>query len=70
MINITTALAADKLLFNSHTHKTAFLKAIPEFLKKGQDFIPIGIAGKIRRKSRVLLSRHLISTGYLRQMHQ
>ena len=54
MINITTALAADKVLFNSHTHKTAFLKAIPEFLKKGQDFIPIGIAGKIRRKSRVL----------------
>ncbi len=54
MINITTALAADRVLFNSNTHKTAFLKAIPEFLKRGRDFIPKGIAKKIRRKSQVL----------------
>ena len=69
MINITTALAADKVLFNSHTHKTAFLKAIPEFLKRGQDFIPTGIAGKIRRNpgcSFPVFHFH----RYLRQMHQ
>lgn len=54
MINITTALAADRVLFNSETHKEAFLEAVPEFLNRGRDFTPMGVAEKIRKKSKVL----------------
>lgn len=54
MINITTALAADRVLFNSGMHREAFLEAVPEFLNRGRDFIPMGIAEKIRLKSEVL----------------
>ncbi len=54
MINITTALAADMVLFNSTMHQEAFLKAVPEFLNRGRDFKPKGVAEKIRQKSKVL----------------
>ncbi len=54
MINITTALAADMVLFNSKMHRDAFLNAVPEFLNRGRDFQPKGIAEKIRQKSNVL----------------
>ncbi len=54
MINITTALAADLVLFNSKMQQDAFLKAVPEFLNRGRDFQPKGIAEKISRKSNVL----------------
>jgi len=54
MINITTAIVADMVAFNSEMHKDAFLKAVPEFLKRGRDFRPKGIADKIRKKSEVL----------------
>ncbi len=54
MINITTALAADMVLFNSKMHKEAFLNAVPEFLNRGRDFTPKGIVEKIQKKSTVL----------------
>jgi len=54
MINITTAMAADLVGFNSKMHQEAFLKAVPAFLKKGSDFRPKGIAARIRQKSEVL----------------
>ncbi|MDA3896777.1 MAG: DUF3524 domain-containing protein [Desulfobacteraceae bacterium] len=54
MINITTALAADMVLFNSIMHQEAFLKAVPQFLNRGRDYTPKGIAEKIRQKSTVL----------------
>lgn len=54
IINITTALVADMVVFNSKMHQEAFLKAIPGFLKRGRDFGPKGVAGKIRAKSDVL----------------
>ena len=54
IINITTALVADMVVFNSKMHKDAFLNAIPEFLKKGRDYGPKGIADKIREKADVL----------------
>jgi glycosyltransferase involved in cell wall biosynthesis len=53
MINITTALAADMVLFNSAIHRNAFLTAVPEFLNRANDFKPQGIAEKIRQKSHV-----------------
>ena len=54
MINITTALAADRVVFNSHMHRNAFLSAVPEFLNRGRDFRPVDAAKKIRQKSTVL----------------
>ncbi len=54
MINITTALAADMVFFNSTMQQDAFLKAVPEFLNRGRDFTPKGIAEKISQKSNVL----------------
>lgn len=54
IINITTALVADMVVFNSKMHKDAFLNAVPEFLKRGRDCGPKGIADKIREKSEVL----------------
>ena len=54
IINITTALVADMVVFNSNMHKNAFLNAIPGFLKRGRDYGPKGIADKIRAKSGVL----------------
>jgi glycosyltransferase involved in cell wall biosynthesis len=54
IINITTALVADKVVFNSKMHKDAFLYAVPEFMKRGPDCGPKGIADKIREKSDVL----------------
>jgi glycosyltransferase involved in cell wall biosynthesis len=54
MINITTALTADMVLFNSAMHREAFLKAVPELIKKGRDFIPRGVSKRIRKKSKVL----------------
>ena len=54
MINITTALAADRVLFNSKMHRDAFLKAVPQFINRGRDFRPKGIAERIRQKSDVL----------------
>ena len=54
MINITTALVADMVVFNSKMHKDAFLNAVPEFLKRGCDCRPKGIADKIREKTEVL----------------
>ncbi len=54
IINITTALVADMVLFNSKMHRDAFLNAVPAFLKRGRDFRPKGIAKKIRKKAGVL----------------
>ncbi|MFZ2630109.1 MAG: DUF3524 domain-containing protein [Desulfosalsimonadaceae bacterium] len=54
MINITSALVADQVVFNSNTHREAFLTAVPEFLNRGKDFRPEGVVGKIRNKSFVL----------------
>jgi glycosyltransferase involved in cell wall biosynthesis len=54
IINITTALAADLVVFNSHMHRHAFLDAVTEFLNKGRDFRPKGVAKNINEKSTVL----------------
>lgn len=54
IINITTALAADKVVFNSFFHQDAFLKAVPEFLDRGRDFRPGAVERKILEKSAVL----------------
>ena len=54
MINITTALVADRVVFNSTMHKNAFLNAVPTFLNRGRDFKPKGVADKIHKKATMI----------------
>lgn len=53
-INYASALAADKVYFNSDYHRTAFTKALPEFLKRYPDFQNTETATEIARKSETL----------------
>lgn len=52
--NITTALAAERVLFNSHTHRDAFFAALPQFIKMMPDGRPNWVPADIRAKSEVL----------------
>jgi len=54
IINIVTALVADRVLFNSKMQRDAFLDAVPEFLKRGRDFRPKDVAERIGKKAAVL----------------
>ena len=51
--NISSALAADEVWFNSAYHRDAFLDAIPTFLSKMPDHRPLAAEEKIRAKSQV-----------------
>lgn len=51
--NMTTALAADTVWFNSAFHRDEFLDALGKFLKRMPDNYPTGAIEKIRRKSAV-----------------
>jgi glycosyltransferase involved in cell wall biosynthesis len=52
--NITTALTAQKILFNSNSHKNAFLDALPAFIKMMPDCRPNWVVEAISAKSQVL----------------
>ena len=52
--NITTCLAADRVLFNSAFHRTSFLQAIGPLLRRMPDCRPHGTVEAIERKSSVL----------------
>jgi glycosyltransferase involved in cell wall biosynthesis len=52
--DITTALAADRILFNSRTHCDAFFSRLPGFLKMMPEYRPIWVVDQIRLKSEVL----------------
>lgn len=52
--NITTALAAQRVLFNSESHKSAFLNALPDFIKMMPDCRPNWVVDAISAKSQVL----------------
>ncbi len=51
--NLTTALAATEVWWNSSYHRDEMLAAIPRFLKRMPDFQPFGAADEIRAKSKV-----------------
>lgn len=51
--NITTALAADRVLFNSNTHCGRFFKKLPEFLQIMPDYQPSWVIEEIRAKTAV-----------------
>jgi glycosyltransferase involved in cell wall biosynthesis len=52
--DITTALAADRILFNSETHRTSFFEALPGFLKMMPDHRPGWVMDAIEAKAGVL----------------
>ena len=52
--DITTALAAESVLFNSQTHFDAFFSSLPGFLKMMPEYRPQWVVEEIRSKSGVL----------------
>lgn len=54
LTNITSALAADVCLFNTHWNLERFCEEIPGFLKQFPDHHPKAVAERIAAKSRVL----------------
>lgn len=52
--DITSALAADRVIFNSHYHYRTFFSALPAFLKRMPEFRPVWVADAIRSRSQVL----------------
>ncbi len=53
-INYTSALAADRVFFNSLYHRRAFLEALPAFLKQFPDYQETENIARIEQKSAVL----------------
>jgi len=53
MTNLTSALAADAVWFNSQFHTESFLGALAQFLKSMPDYQPLEMIDKIRAKSSV-----------------
>jgi len=53
MTNLTSALAADAVWFNSQFHMNSFLEALMKFLKSMPDFQPLEVTEIIRAKSAV-----------------
>jgi len=52
--DITTALAAERVIFNSRTHRDAFFKALPKFIKMMPEYRPGWVLDEIRSKAGVL----------------
>jgi len=54
LANVYSALASDRVVFNSEFHRDEFLGAIPALLKTMPDFRPDGLPERIRAASEVL----------------
>ena len=54
ILNIYTALAADKVLFNSHYNRDSFLQGVAKLLKKMPDQVPPGVVEHLTQRSQVL----------------
>ncbi len=53
LTNMTTALAADRVWFNSAYHRDAFLEALPTFLKRMPDHHTLSAVDAIRARSEI-----------------
>ncbi len=51
--DITTCLAADRILFNSGYHLNAFIAGLPAFIGKMPEYKPLWVVDKIREKADV-----------------
>lgn len=54
MTDITSALCADRVLFNSHFHRDAFINALPDLLNRMPDYSPDWIVDAVSMKSGVI----------------
>ncbi len=52
--DITTALSADRILFNSESHRRAFLDQLPRFIRRMPEHRPFWVVEAIAAKSAVL----------------
>ena len=52
-INLSSALAADRILFNSSFHREEFIRAVAGVLARMPDHVPEGIPERIRERSGV-----------------
>ena len=52
--NIASALAADRVAFNSHTHRQAFMRALPDYLRMMPDCRPDWLLDAIAAKTTVI----------------
>ena len=52
--DVTTGLAADRVLFNSQTHMDAFFGSLPGFIKMMPEYRPNWVVDQIRAKATVL----------------
>lgn len=51
--NLTTALAADRVWFNSEFHRSEFLTALQEWMRRMPDYEPQDVAARIDKRSAV-----------------
>ena len=54
LCNVYSALASDRVVFNSQFHRDEFIAAVPALLRRMPDHRPEGIAERIRERSDVL----------------
>lgn len=52
-INYLSALAADRIVFNSHFHEAQFFSALPDLLRRFPDYTHVGTLPRLREKSTV-----------------
>jgi len=52
--NVTTCLAADRVLFNSRYHQESFLEGVGSLLKRMPDHVPAWVVPAIRRRAQVV----------------
>ncbi len=52
--DITTALSADKILFNSEFHKNEFLRELPLFLSRMPEYVPQWVPDALQKKISVI----------------
>ncbi len=49
--DITTAITADRVIFNSKTHLNAFVTELPDFIKKMPEYEPKWVMAEIKKKA-------------------
>ena len=59
MVNLYSALAADRIVFNSEYNRSSFMSGVSQLLKKLPDFVPPGIVEQLQQRSELL---RLLST--------
>ena len=52
--DITSSLAADRVVFNSHSHQEAFFSRLPGFIRGMPEYRPFWVVDEIRKKSSVI----------------